>query len=883
MAPSSSSIPVETILKIALDKSSAEDIQDWLDNHNRQWSTVEKTIGKIGDHLDSMGDSLSGLTRYASGLVGVAGVGAVVSNFFQTSQLGSSVALASGLATGGASTWHPYGQAMLQAQGQTGVKASEIGAGLVQALQGAGGTPTASQAAMIGGLLAGYGQVTGMTPSQVAQVVTPLLQAANKQVSYGSVMSLGGIVTGGLTNMPGSQSAGMQQLISQLGLQEAVGAGSSQSSKGMVQNLQGIVAAINQAVGSNTIWKNTSLTGSATQSIAGGLQNAYTNPSLEAFMQMGGISYNEQRSGFTASNVQKIMGEATKLYGTGTTRDLFLRSNFGLTGANLLETFTPGSKAADALEQALKNPSSSQDQQRFKDYMQNAQARTTPGTEMTSIEGKILHEIEKNFGTGALGVLGVLGGGKVLSGGLRGGARGLAKMLGGKTSGMTDAESKQLDDLLGKAYSGEPMTSTEDDLLDQLGTKAGLAGDIGTDSLSALGGLATGGALTLGTTLAGMLADPASAGIDPKNLGSKSALSAVQAAVKAGQKKFGSSFGNKRSQQWLWNQFGHRNSGQGSNVPGTMFWSMATGEGENTAGATDAQKILSNLFSQLAKGNLTSGGTDPITTFDQAVNKLMQAATKLENGTAKGTAYSGGASAQYAGFGTQAAQSLGSTPFAEFTALAMSSGSPLSAASGLSGSQYASYNTVGSTSGAGWQTCTLTWYDPALGGTNSASGAKDPTASTASGQAYSSSAYTCAAPSQYPFGTEIQFSYAGKTVTCTVNDRGGAITGSHFDLARAPATALGMIAGGVVKAKFKVTKMGSAASSSRATGSSGSTGGSSGSSSSGGAVAVAARTSTVGGAGSSGSGGSSSSQAIHVHVHIDSREIKRARVLKGKR
>lgn len=103
-----------------------------------------------------------------------------------------------------------------------------------------------------------------------------------------------------------------------------------------------------------------------------------------------------------------------------------------------------------------------------------------------------------------------------------------------------------------------------------------------------------------------------------------------------------------------------------------------------------------------------------------------------------------------------------------------------------------------------WQPCTLTWYDPALGGTNSSSGRANPNAATASGEAYDPNADTCAAPPQYSFGTMITFRYGGNSVTCRVNDRGGAIQGSHFDLSRHAANALGMLSGGVVAASFAV-------------------------------------------------------------------------------
>jgi hypothetical protein len=90
----------------------------------------------------------------------------------------------------------------------------------------------------------------------------------------------------------------------------------------------------------------------------------------------------------------------------------------------------------------------------------------------------------------------------------------------------------------------------------------------------------------------------------------------------------------------------------------------------------------------------------------------------------------------------------------------------------------------------------LTWYDPALGGINTGGGKKDPFHPTASGEAYNPRAYTCAAPQSYAFGTIIVFAYGGRAVACKVNDRGGAITGHHFDLSRAAAASLGIMGAG---------------------------------------------------------------------------------------
>jgi rare lipoprotein A (peptidoglycan hydrolase) len=111
---------------------------------------------------------------------------------------------------------------------------------------------------------------------------------------------------------------------------------------------------------------------------------------------------------------------------------------------------------------------------------------------------------------------------------------------------------------------------------------------------------------------------------------------------------------------------------------------------------------------------------------------------------------------------------------------------------------------MGHASTGGYRPCTLTWYDPALGGINSGDGSKDPHHPTADGTPYDPNAMACAAPPNYAFGTRIQFVYGGRSIICVVNDRGGAIQGAHFDLTRGAAQTLGTYSAGLANAQFKV-------------------------------------------------------------------------------
>lgn len=110
---------------------------------------------------------------------------------------------------------------------------------------------------------------------------------------------------------------------------------------------------------------------------------------------------------------------------------------------------------------------------------------------------------------------------------------------------------------------------------------------------------------------------------------------------------------------------------------------------------------------------------------------------------------------------------------------------------------------------AGYKACTLTWYDPALGGMNSATGAANPNSPTASGEPYDPHKFTCAAPPDFPFGTYLRVFVGSKNCQVKVNDRGGWIQetpqGPHFDLSKAAADTLGITSSGTAQGKFKVT------------------------------------------------------------------------------
>jgi peptidoglycan lytic transglycosylase len=61
---------------------------------------------------------------------------------------------------------------------------------------------------------------------------------------------------------------------------------------------------------------------------------------------------------------------------------------------------------------------------------------------------------------------------------------------------------------------------------------------------------------------------------------------------------------------------------------------------------------------------------------------------------------------------------------------------------------------------------------------------------------------TCAHRTR-PFGSMVQVSYGGRSITCRVNDRGPFIRGRVIDLSVSAARALGMMRSGVVRVSLQ--------------------------------------------------------------------------------
>jgi rare lipoprotein A len=94
--------------------------------------------------------------------------------------------------------------------------------------------------------------------------------------------------------------------------------------------------------------------------------------------------------------------------------------------------------------------------------------------------------------------------------------------------------------------------------------------------------------------------------------------------------------------------------------------------------------------------------------------------------------------------------------------------------------------------GGGWRTARASWYGPGFYGNTMAGGGKLTPSSMV------------VAHRSLPFGTRLEVSYRGRSVTAVVRDRGPFIAGRTFDLGPGTAKALGF--SGVGTIKYRVAK-----------------------------------------------------------------------------
>jgi len=98
----------------------------------------------------------------------------------------------------------------------------------------------------------------------------------------------------------------------------------------------------------------------------------------------------------------------------------------------------------------------------------------------------------------------------------------------------------------------------------------------------------------------------------------------------------------------------------------------------------------------------------------------------------------------------------------------------------------------GRPTGKGWRACRVSWYGPGFYGHTMAGGGRLRRGSMV------------VAHRSMPFGTKVQISYRGRTVTAVVRDRGPFIAGRTFDLG--PGTAKALRFSGVGSVKYRIVR-----------------------------------------------------------------------------
>lgn len=421
--PANTDIPVQAVLKLVVDRMGSQDVERLLKGQDEQFSKIERSAERIGMHMEGV----AGVVR---NLVGLGSLGAVVSQFAQVETSASNAALAAGRTTGGAGAWHPYGQQFLGVQSRTGVAESQVAEGFTTAVRMVGGTLNPQQAGTLGGMLAGFSQVSGMTPTGVAQILGNVLQATNHGYTpQGTMQTLAGLQQT-LTQFPGGQVGQMLPVVAGLAQSQGIAALGTPFSP----NPQGAAAMINMAAGTNRLFRSPEVASAAMSGLSGYGATAYRNPFAATLFHEAGIGVEEQMSETWVDNPAKVAsftGAIKANYPSHQQELEFEHSAMPPATVALLQAFNKGGPKAlkRAIEAAHRKPNTSQ----LNYLMQHAQAGTTPEALAHKAQGGIEQWL---FESPLHAALGLAGGGAAwrLGGSLLRGLPGLAlapEVLGG--------------------------------------------------------------------------------------------------------------------------------------------------------------------------------------------------------------------------------------------------------------------------------------------------------------------------------------------------------------------------------------------------------------------------------------------------------------------
>jgi hypothetical protein len=396
------STPVEAIIGLGLEvKGRAwDDLHARLDKHKSDWRTVEGSVERIGSHVENLGTRLLALG-------GAVGVGALIADFVRLEDQANRVALAIGRVTGGSDGFLPTGQELLGASRATGFAAPTLAQAIEQLQTRAGGTYLA-QPGGVQGIARALGQFAGaynISPTTLAGQIgsIELFQRQNPGSTPQLLQQLA-------AQAKASGMAGQTGLFTQVVSGSVAGLISQHpASAGPGANLR-LGAMYGAAQSVNPAFRDPSVFGQAIQSVDQSVTNAYTNPRLQAMMQMAGVGYWEQRGGLAGPNgpaiARKILAWSAAQYGDGTiAQDMFLRSNFGgNVSADFLKALAAGHRTQDRIAHAGTSPHALS-QAQGDTAQRSRQYQHTPGAAAQRGRSAIEEEIYGLFGQGGLDVL----------------------------------------------------------------------------------------------------------------------------------------------------------------------------------------------------------------------------------------------------------------------------------------------------------------------------------------------------------------------------------------------------------------------------------------------------------------------------------------------
>jgi hypothetical protein len=416
---SSAAIPVQAILKLIVDRSGSQEVEDVLKKQDEAFSKVEQTVKRVGSGVEGIGKTVAEL-------VGIGGVGALVDKFFKIETSASNIALAMGKVTGGSSSYGGIRQELLGVQSRTGVSYGEQESALRQLAQSVGLSPKPGQAGMLAEVVAGYSRVTGISSGTLASILGPMLQAEGRASSPGAAAYTIGEARANLSAFPGSQIEGILPVVSSLSTTAALG---SPQGAGKGVSVGGIASLLNTISGPGSVLRQPGVAEAAAQGIGGTLQGAYAEPRMQAFLNEAKVGFKEQQLGFNNPAVmEKIVREARiKNPGDSTAawtkrRILYLGIGGGEAGADALE------RIEEAVTHGGIHVTTPKMKQEASERA-HAQGLTTPEAFLSKLQGKVLGDaFSSPLAGAAAGVAGFLGIRALGAGSLEAGA---TTLLGG--------------------------------------------------------------------------------------------------------------------------------------------------------------------------------------------------------------------------------------------------------------------------------------------------------------------------------------------------------------------------------------------------------------------------------------------------------------------